>query len=251
MATTVVPQGTSGGGGAGSGSTITVDTLAVIEALTPAVGDLGKPKDSVYELECEVAGTWKYRYGEHGVVTKPPTAGWTDTGTGGDEGGARTWIGGATITPNALRAAATAGFRFEVLIDLAFFSTGDATWTVNLEEAATGEVLQVLHTPDAGDMFVTAKPNGWLSSVGQTLIRTAYNTTRAGQWWVRVEYDLTNVRCYMSQDGRTWTPLMPATAVATYFTTVPDRIRIGSYNIAGTDSFAHGSLYSLVETPLA
>lgn len=75
-------SGFFGGGGSG-GSTITSDTLANIEALTPTEGDLGFPTDSPYTLICRSAGTWSYRFPGVGFdVTKPPSAGWTAYASG-------------------------------------------------------------------------------------------------------------------------------------------------------------------------
>lgn len=79
--------------GSTTSSTTTVDTLATIEALTPAVGDTAIPTDSAYVLHCEAAGVWSYRFPGVGFnVTKPAAAaswGWYNQGsaTKADSGG--------------------------------------------------------------------------------------------------------------------------------------------------------------------
>lgn len=80
--------------GAGGGATITSDTLATIEALTPGAGDMGYPTDSIYVLICRVAGTWSYTIpGVYGDLAKPPTSGWTayNSGSVAVAGGVR-WL---------------------------------------------------------------------------------------------------------------------------------------------------------------
>lgn len=230
------------------GAAITVSTLSAIEALSCAVGDQGKPTDSEYTLECASVGVWSYRYGDHGVVTKPPTSGWTDVGVT-TNGGIRTWKGltGGPVDASMIRSSASANFRVEVYVEFLAFTDNSLSFT--LEESGTGKAYLIILSPVINDLFVSSRPNGWDDFTGQTLHKSAIPTFRNQGFHWALDYDGTNVKSELSVDGVEWHQLHTIVAT-TPFTVAPNQVRIGTAGTAGADGVAQGRLIHFAETSL-
>lgn len=225
--------GVGGSSSGGSSSTTHLNlTLAQLEALTPAVGDLGKPTDSPYELRCAVAGTWTYYLPGTGYflpVQKAPATGWSYIHDGLVAGAATEETSGAVKLTASASSYSPYGYRtigadpFTIIVGSS--SIGDEVQEIHgLYEAASGKAL----------LMWRAKYN--ISNPTRVLRDTSLGVAGSArvEWdglcatpdinFTKLVYD--GAICYVYQWNGGW-DLVYSAAAGTDFTTKPTHFCVG------------------------
>lgn len=211
MATQVIPaEKTAGGGGGGSTVTMTQDTYATIDALTPASADRAHATDFVgLTADCFSAGTWTYSW--KGLpITPPPTSGWS-------------WDnqGSATIATNgpflSLETPADGTLQIHSRVRTAPATPWTLTATFHdidgdlrslglvLRESGTGELYRFGANTNVGGQALylahNTSPTAGTTQIA-TLRRIDVSGDTAGEFTVRIEDNGTNlIFSYMLPGG--------------------------------------------------
>lgn len=225
------------GGGSGGGSTITVDTLANIEAAAAAaaVGDIGYPTDSPYELRCAVAGAWTYYHPAFpGVaLTKPPTAGWSwdnqSTCTASTVGGKLriTSPHGVTLIPVYKRAAPATPWTITIGMMFGGVAGKDnLTLDCGFYEAGTGKMIRVAVDCSGSKTQITAQNwNNSTTFTGTIVLGFGFDPRPV---MFRLANDGANITASISYDGSTFQALFTEAKNA-HFTAEPDSVWVSAY----------------------
>jgi hypothetical protein len=232
----VVPAAQSSGGGGGSG-TFTQGTIATIEALTPASGDVASATDGPYQYQCFSAGTWQALHNGYSV-TRP---------TFTEDAGMPTLRVEAvnTTVKREYAYASMADGESHVLGIIAppFGGTAGSTdlYGIGLMESATGKFVLLQVSSDSPALRIRSH-----ASIDGATVSTFFEWVSTGSGTVFPGDGRVYFRLSLGGGNTTWemanSPLGPWFTMlqhsqTTYFTTAPDRVIFwyNNRNTAGSD----------------
>lgn len=223
---------------AGGGGTFTQGTIATIEALTPAAGDVAAATDGPYTYQCFSAGTWQAFHNGY-AVTRPTFANWTAANqTAGstftnDSGMPTLRVKAVNTTvkrENAYASLSNGQSHVLGVIAPPFGGTAGSTdlYGVGLQESATGKFVLLQVSSDSPALRIRSH-----ATIDGAPVSTFFEWVSNGAGTLFPGDGRVYFRLSLGGGNTTWemanSPLGPwfvmlQHAQTTYFTTAPDRV---------------------------